>query len=188
MAELAGLRAVGDVRSRPGVVVGPAVASNDQMGAQMSYGMSNKLRQAEGDDAPEPDRRHTDGVTLLAFIDSLARMQPPPGSPLPTWTGWLQDKARIHRLLAEAFRIADHAHRMQVKHLDRQIVRLTHRMETDAEADGTAQVVPGELCAMCSTLPEHFRPPYVEWVCHICHGGKGGHEVCLSETCPAERS
>jgi hypothetical protein len=153
----------------------------------VSYGVSNKFEEADGADAPEPDRRHADGVTLLALIDSLARMQPPPGSAYPTWIAWLQDKVRIHRLLAEGFRIADHAHRMQAKQLDRQIVRLTHRIEEDAKTDGTASVMPSNLCGMCSSLPERFRPPLVEWTCHVCHGGRGGHEICLKDKCAVAR-
>lgn len=149
----------------------------------MSYGVSNKLRAADSAETSDPDQRHTDGVTLLALIDSLARMQPPPGSAYPTWIGWLQEKVRIHKLLAEGFRIADHAHRMQVKQLDRQIVRLTHR--TEVEADGTAAVMPSNLCGMCTSLPEHFRPPLVEWTCHVCHDGRGGHEICVKDQCSA---
>jgi hypothetical protein len=143
----------------------------------------SKLKAVEGDAAPAPERRHYDGVTLLSLIDSLARMQPPPGSAVPTWIGWLQDRREIHRLLAESFRIADHAHRMQAKQLDRQIVRLTHRLAKDSEAAGTEPPMPGDLCPMCSSLPETFRPPHVTWVCHVCHGGRGGHEVCVKEGC-----
>ena len=149
----------------------------------MAYHVSRKLKEVEGDHAPAPEKRHRDGVTLLALIDSVARTQPPPGSALPIWIDWLQQRREIHRLLGEAFRITDHAHRMQAKHLDRHIARLTNQLARDSEALGIEPPLPGNLCPMCSSLPEKFRPPYVEWTCHVCHGGQGGPEVCVKRRC-----
>ncbi len=104
----------------------------------------SKLKQFEGDTFTAPDKRHEDGVTLLALIDSLARMKPPAGSPLPVWIGWLYERREVHRLLGEAFRMADHAHRMQAKHIDREIVRLTDRLEKEADVTEIALAVPSD--------------------------------------------
>jgi hypothetical protein len=150
----------------------------------------SKLKNLEADDFPRPEKRHEHGVTLLALIDSLSRMQPPAGSPLPMWIGWLYERREVHRLLGEAFRMADHAHRMQAKHLDRMIARLTHQLaEKDAEDEvekDTAQPVTVDLCAMCASLPENFRGTNVRWLCHVCHGGRGGKRICRRGECETE--
>ena len=146
----------------------------------------SKLKKLEGGNAPPPDERHKHGVTLLALIDSLARMQPPAGSPLPMWIGWLYERREVHRLLGEAFRIADHAHRMQAKHLDRQIARLTHQLAKENPVDRTPPPMPGDLCAMCSSLGGQPRKPPDRGTCHACHachGGRGGAEVCANQQC-----
>ena len=148
----------------------------------------SKLKKLEGDNAPAPDERHKHGVTLLALIDSLSRMQPPAGSPLPMWIGWLYERREVHRLLGEAFRIADHAHRMQAKHLDRMIARLTHQLAKEDETNGSAAALPGDLCAMCASLGDNPRQQRSWGMCHVCHGGRGGEEVCASGECEASGS
>src|SRR5882757_7354656 len=134
----------------------------------MAYHVSRKLREVEGDHAPAPDKRHQDSVTLLALIDSVARTQPPPGSALAIWIDWLQQRREIHRLLGEAFRMADHAHRMQAKHLDRMIARLTHQLAKEEETAQVTPAMPGDLCAMCASLRDHPRQQRSWRTCHVC--------------------